>query len=72
MTLLRATAACAEPICVFEVDMRIYKVFIIDSDTKFPIATYEIKAFSKWHAKYLAFKYICQKDKSYLIAVKPR
>ena len=52
--------------------MRIYKVFIIDSDTKFPIATYEIKAFSKWHAKYLAFKYICQKDKSYLIAVKPR
>ena len=49
--------------------MRIYKVWIADKLTKCPLANYKIKALNKVHAKYKAFKDICNKDKSYLIIV---
>lgn len=47
--------------------MRMYKVTIADKLTKWPLATYKIKALNKQHAKRKVFVQICKRDKSYLI-----
>ena len=49
--------------------MKIYKVYVVDRFTKWPLSVYKVKAFTRWGAKRKAFKEICQKDKNYLIIV---
>ena len=47
--------------------MRTYKVIVADKFTGFPIGFFEVKAISKYWAKRIVFKDVCDKDKSYLI-----
>ena len=44
-----------------------YRVFIIDEFSKFPLAYHDVSAITKWGAKAKTFKWVCKKDKSYLL-----
>lgn len=49
--------------------MKIYKVYVADKFTKWPLFVCNIKALTRWGAKRKAFREVCQKDKTYLIIV---
>lgn len=44
-----------------------YRVFIIDKFLKMPLVFHEVSAITKWGAKAKIFKWVCEKDKSYLL-----
>lgn len=48
--------------------MRLYRVHVADKFTKWPLAYYDVHAWTKWGAKRKIFK-ICEKDTSYLLTV---
>lgn len=47
--------------------MRMYRVYIADKFTKWPLAHYDVKAWTKWGAKRKVFKHVCEKDTSYIL-----
>ena len=50
--------------------MRLYRVYVADKLTKFPLAYYDIKAWSKRGAERKIFKQVCEKAISYLVTAK--
>lgn len=47
--------------------MRLYRVYIADKFTKMPLAYHEVHAWTKRGAKRKIFKWICEKDTSYIL-----
>jgi hypothetical protein len=47
--------------------MRLYRVYIADKFTKWPLAYHDVKAWTRWGAKRKIFKWIREKDTSYLL-----
>lgn len=46
-----------------------YRVYITDKFTRFPLAYYDVRAITKRRAKTKIFKQVLKKDKSYLLIV---
>jgi hypothetical protein len=46
-----------------------YRVYIADKFTRFPLAYYDVRAITKRRAKTKIFKQVLKKDKSYLLIV---
>jgi hypothetical protein len=51
--------------------MRMYRVYIADKFTKWPLASHDVHAWTKWGAKRKIFKYVCEGDISYILVAKP-
>lgn len=47
--------------------MRMYRVWIADKFTKWPLAYHDVKAWTKRGAKRKIFKLVCEKDTSYTL-----
>lgn len=47
--------------------MRLYRVWIADKFTKWPLVYHDVKACTKWGAKRKIFKWVCEKDTSYIL-----
>jgi hypothetical protein len=47
--------------------MRLYRVYIIDTLTMWPLAYHEVHAWTKWGAKRKIFKWVYEKDKNYFL-----
>lgn len=50
--------------------MRMYRVWIADKFTKWPLAYYDVKAWTKKGAKRKIFKNVCERDTSYILVAK--
>lgn len=50
--------------------MRMYRVWIVDKFTKWPLAYRDVKAWTKAGAKYKIFKHVCEGDTSYILVAK--
>jgi hypothetical protein len=47
--------------------MKMYRVYIVDKFSRLPLAYHDVLAITKWGAKAKIFKYVCEKDRSYLL-----
>lgn len=47
--------------------MRMYRVYIADKFTKWPLAYHDVKAWTKTGAKRKIFKHVCEGDTSYIL-----
>ena len=50
--------------------MRMYRVWIADKFTKWPLAYHDVKAWTKRGAKRKIFKRVCEGDTSYILVAK--
>lgn len=50
--------------------MRMYRVYIVDKLTRWPLAYHEVHAWTKAGAKRKIFKWVCEGDTSYTLVAK--